>query len=140
MRAGGWARLALLVLLTASVAGCDRPAEDGPVPTAEEQRAQPDAFSSIPAAMWWAIATLTTVGYGDIVPVTVAGRLAGAMVAVLGVGVFALPTAILGAAFMEEMAHRGGEADSVPGPTCPHCGSRLQVPAEAEIPDRPGGS
>jgi len=105
-----------------------------------EQRAQPDAFSSIPAAMWWAIATLTTVGYGDIVPVTVAGRLAGAMVAVLGVGVFALPTAILGAAFMEELAHRGGEADSVPGPTCPHCGSRLQVPAEAEIPDRPAGS
>lgn len=68
-----------------------------------EDRVQPEAFGSIPAAMWWAVATLTTVGYGDVVPVTPLGRAVASLLALLGIGMFALPTAILGAAFLREM-------------------------------------
>ena len=71
-----------------------------------EGEAQPEAFGSIPAAMWWAIVTLTTVGYGDVVPVTAAGRIAGGLTAVIGLGMFALPTAILGAGFAHELQKR----------------------------------
>ena len=60
-----------------------------------ENEAQPQVFSSIPASMWWSVATLTTVGYGDVFPVTPVGRLVAGVVAVLGIGFFALPTAIL---------------------------------------------
>lgn len=69
-----------------------------------ERGAQPDKFSSIPEAMWWGIVTLTTVGYGDVFPVTSLGKALSAVIALLGVGVVALPTGILGAAFVEEMA------------------------------------
>jgi voltage-gated potassium channel len=82
-----------------------------------ENTAQPAEFSSIPAAMWWAVATLTTVGYGDVAPVTATGRLIGSVVANLGIGMFALPTGILGAAFMEEYQQSGGAKSR-----CPHCG------------------
>jgi voltage-gated potassium channel len=68
-----------------------------------ENDAQPDKFSSIPATMWWGIATLTTIGYGDIYPITGLGKLLAGLVAVLGIGMFALPTGILGAAFVEEI-------------------------------------
>ena len=51
-----------------------------------EKDAQPEAFSSIPAAMWWGVATLTTVGYGDVYPVTPVGKAVGAVIAALGVG------------------------------------------------------
>ena len=71
-----------------------------------EGEAQPEAFGSIPASMWWAIATLTTVGYGDVVPVTTAGRIAAGFCAVIGIGMFALPTAILGAGFAHELQKR----------------------------------
>jgi voltage-gated potassium channel len=71
-----------------------------------EGEVQPEAFGSIPAAMWWAIVTLTTVGYGDVVPVTTAGRIAGGLTAVIGLGMFALPTAILGAGFAHELQKR----------------------------------
>ncbi len=84
-----------------------------------EHQTQPQAFSSIPAAMWWAVATLTTVGYGDIYPVTTLGRLLGAVIAVLGIGMFALPTGVLGAAFMEEL-EKQKESEY-----CPHCGGDL---------------
>lgn len=84
-----------------------------------EREAQPERFSSIPAAMWWAAVTLTTVGYGDVYPVTVAGRVLGAVVAILGIGMLALPTSILGAGFVEELQRR-----RVP-PRCPHCGAEL---------------
>jgi voltage-gated potassium channel len=71
-----------------------------------EGAAQPEVFSSIPAALWWAIVTLTTVGYGDVVPVTTLGRMLGALVTMAGVGVFALPTAILSAGFARELRKR----------------------------------
>jgi voltage-gated potassium channel len=67
---------------------------------------QPAAFGSIPAAMWWAIVTLTTVGYGDVVPITPLGRIVGGLCAVIGLGMFALPTAILGAGFAHEIQKR----------------------------------
>jgi voltage-gated potassium channel len=67
---------------------------------------QPEAFGSIPNAMWWAIITLTTVGYGDVVPVTALGRVLAGFVAVIGIGMFALPTAILGAGFAYELQKR----------------------------------
>jgi voltage-gated potassium channel len=83
-----------------------------------EGAAQPGVFSSIPASMWWAITTLTTVGYGDVVPVTATGHVLAAVIAVTGIGMFALPTGILGAAFTEEIqARRSQEAGR-----CPHCG------------------
>lgn len=66
-----------------------------------EKDAQPDAFSSIPAAMWWGIITLTTVGYGDIFPITVLGKMLGALIAFLGIGLFALPAGILGSGLVE---------------------------------------
>lgn len=84
-----------------------------------ESEAQPDKFSSIPASMWWAVATLTTVGYGDVYPVTVLGRVAGGLLALLGVGLFALPTAILGSGLVEA-AQRAR-----PPQGCPHCGKPL---------------
>ncbi|MDP2497766.1 MAG: potassium channel family protein [Candidatus Palauibacterales bacterium] len=68
-----------------------------------EHGAQPDVFASIPHAMWWGIVTLTTVGYGDVVPVTVLGRMMAGLFAVTALFLIAVPTAILGAGFMEEM-------------------------------------
>jgi len=67
-----------------------------------ENAAQPDKFSSIPAAMWWAVMTVTTVGYGDIVPITPLGKTITGMVTIGGVLLLALPSAILAAGFMEE--------------------------------------
>ena len=66
-----------------------------------EKDAQPDKFSSIPEAMWWAIATLTTIGYGDVTPVTGMGKFFGAIIAIIGIGVVALPSGILASAFTE---------------------------------------
>lgn len=84
-----------------------------------EHEAQPDKFSSIPASMWWAVATLTTVGYGDVYPVTLLGRAAGGLLALLGVGLFALPTAILGSGLVEAaQATRAARS-------CPHCGKPM---------------
>lgn len=63
--------------------------------------AQPDTFSSIPATMWWSVTTLTTVGYGDMVPGTYPGKVVGLITMMCGVGLFALPAGILGSAFLE---------------------------------------
>lgn len=82
-----------------------------------EGSVQPEAFSSIPASMWWAIATLTTVGYGDVYPITVAGKIAASIIAILGIGMFALPTGILGAGFIEEVKKKKNHSLR-----CPHCG------------------
>jgi voltage-gated potassium channel len=75
-----------------------------------EGRVQPQVFGSIPRAMWWAIVTLTTVGYGDAVPVTVAGKVLAAFTAVVGVGAIAIPTGILASAFSDAVQrHRRRE-------------------------------
>ena len=66
-----------------------------------ETEAQPEKFSSILSSMWWSVATLTTVGYGDIYPITTLGKFFGSLSAIFGVGLFAIPTAILASGFSE---------------------------------------
>ncbi|NRB02255.1 MAG: ion transporter [Rhodobacteraceae bacterium] len=71
-----------------------------------EHEAQPEAFGSIPAAMWWAVATLTTVGYGDVTPVTVAGRIFGAIITIVGIGMAALPAGIIASGLNDQLHRR----------------------------------
>lgn len=87
-----------------------------------ERDAQPEVFGSIPQAMWWAAVTLTTVGYGDVYPVTAIGKVLGAVVAVLGIAMFALPTGILGAGFVEEIGKSKRRTNAGAQTTCPRCG------------------
>jgi voltage-gated potassium channel len=86
-----------------------------------ENQAQPDNFSSIPAAMWWGIATLTTVGYGDVYPITAIGKILGGVIALLGIAMFALPTGIISSALIEEMQKKH-KLKSI----CPHCGKEIE--------------
>ncbi len=71
-----------------------------------EREGQPKTFGSIPDAMWWAMAALTTVGYGDVTPATPLGRIIAGFVAILGIGAIALPTGIIASAFIEEAKRR----------------------------------
>lgn len=71
-----------------------------------EGPSKPDEFGSIARSMWWAVVTLTTVGYGDVYPETAGGRIAAALVAIAGVGIVAMPTGILASAFAEEFRER----------------------------------
>jgi voltage-gated potassium channel len=87
-----------------------------------ENAAQPDKFGSIPEAMWWGIITLATVGYGDVYPVTLLGKVMGGVVALLGVAVYALPTGILAAGFAEELYAKKEPKEVT---ICPHCGKEL---------------
>ena len=68
-----------------------------------ESSVQPEVFGSIPSTMWWGIATLTTVGYGDVVPMTDLGKLLASFTMLVGIGMFALPAAILASAYYEEI-------------------------------------
>ncbi len=71
-----------------------------------EAEAQPDKFGSVPESAWWAITTLTTVGYGDVVPVTMWGKMFGGMVMVTGLCILALPVAIISTGFAQEVGRR----------------------------------
>ncbi len=71
-----------------------------------ENAAQPEKFSSIPQAMWWAVVTLTTVGYGDVTPITPLGQIIGALTAISGICAAALLTGIVASAFANQMARR----------------------------------
>lgn len=73
-----------------------------------EGELQPDKFGSIPRAMWWSVVTLTTIGYGDVYPITVAGKIVASVVAVAGVGLIAMPTGILAAAFTDAVQRNQG--------------------------------
>ncbi|MCO8265078.1 ion transporter (plasmid) [Haloferax prahovense] len=97
-----------------------------------EGSVQPEAFSSIPETLWWGVVTLTTVGYGDVVPVTPLGRLLGAATMLGGVAFFALPSSILAAGFFaertEERAQPGEQTQPRERPRfewCPYCGESL---------------
>ncbi len=74
-----------------------------------EGRAQPEAFGSIPDSMWWALATLTTVGFGDVTPITPLGKFFGALVMIIGIGIIALPAGILASSFSEILRRRQQE-------------------------------
>lgn len=85
-----------------------------------ENPVQPEVFPNIVASFWWAIATLTTVGYGDVYPVTGGGKVLASIIAVTGIGLVALPTGILGSGFME-----GIQSSKVIN--CPKCGEKIDV-------------
>lgn len=87
-----------------------------------EHHAQPDTFSSIPATMWWAIVTLTTIGYGDVYPITPLGKALCGIIALLGIAVFTLPAAILSVGFFEEVKCNVPEKKVI---KCPHCGHEI---------------
>ncbi len=86
-----------------------------------EHEAQPEVFSSIPASMWWGIVTLTTIGYGDVYPITIPGKLIAAGVAVIGIAVYAIPTGIMASAFSDELRKKKEQTKN----TCPHCGKDI---------------
>lgn len=97
-----------------------------------ENPGQPEKFSSIPATMWWGIVTLTTVGYGDMVPMTTAGKLLGGCITLLGIGIFALPAGIMASGFTQELQRKFQSAKREQSDhhgniyLCPHCKSEIR--------------
>lgn len=86
---------------------------------------QPEAFPSVPASLWWAIATLTTVGYGDVYPVTDTGKFISGLIALLGIGLVALPTGVIGAGFMDKIDEEKRKNSQDKNNKCPHCGKNI---------------
>ncbi len=82
-----------------------------------EGEAQPEQFPNILSAIWWAVATLTTVGYGDIYPITGLGKLISGLIAILGIGIVALPTGLISSGFIDKVQN-----SEKPKRRCPHCG------------------
>ncbi len=91
-----------------------------------ENPVQPDKFNNAFSGMWWAISTMTTVGYGDIYPVTALGKCIGSLIAFLGVGLLAVPTALISTGFMEQNEQHRREHEDSSMTYCPHCGKRLR--------------
>ncbi|UII21559.1 ion transporter [Fulvivirga ligni] len=88
---------------------------------------QPNKFPNVFAAFWWAIATLTTVGYGDIYPITAVGKFVSGIIAILGIGVVALPTGIISAGFMEKLKEKKTTVK------CPHCKNSFEISSESDL-------
>lgn len=82
---------------------------------------QPEQFSSVLQSFWWAVATLTTVGYGDVYPVTGLGKLISGLIAIMGIGLVALPTGLISAGFMHKIEQRKKNKK------CPHCGKKIDI-------------
>jgi voltage-gated potassium channel len=78
-----------------------------------ENKAQPDTFPNIPTTLWWAVATLTTVGYGDTYPITVLGKLLGGIIAILGIGLVAMPSGIIAMGLIEEVRSQSADPEDV---------------------------
>lgn len=89
-----------------------------------ESEAQPEVFSNAFSSLWWAIATLTTVGYGDIYPVTPLGKILSAIIALLGIGLVAVPSGIISAGFTEIIDKDDNMEDE--RKYCPYCGKKLK--------------
>ena len=86
-----------------------------------ESPVQPEKFKNIFSSLWWAVATLTPLGYGDVAPVTTTGKVISAIVAIIGIGLIALPTGIISAGFIEKISRdKDQKKDS-----CPHCGKKI---------------
>lgn len=86
-----------------------------------EHPTQPGVFTSIPATFWWAIVTVTSVGYGDMVPITILGKLLTGIITLSGLAIFALPAGIVTAGFLEEMR----KAKHPSAHVCPNCGAKI---------------
>jgi voltage-gated potassium channel len=87
-----------------------------------ENPVQPDKFPNIFASLWWAVATVTSVGNGDITPITTLGKAISGIIAALGIGLIALPTGIISAGFMEKAEQLKKDKKKI---ICPHCGKEL---------------
>jgi voltage-gated potassium channel len=90
-----------------------------------EHAAQPEKYPNIPSSMWWGIITLTSVGYGDVSPITPIGKILGGIIAVLGLGLVALPTGIIASGFAEEVEKKRVKQRQSQTYRCPHCGGDL---------------
>lgn len=90
-----------------------------------ESEAQPEAFSNAFSSLWWAVATLTTVGYGDVYPVTVLGKILSAIIAILGIGLVAVPTGIISAGFTELIGDKKEDQEDEKS-YCPYCGKKIK--------------
>jgi len=85
-----------------------------------ESSVQPDKFTDILSTLWWAVATLTTIGYGDVYPVTPLGKLLGGVISILGIGLIALPSGIISSGLIQEVSK------SKNNKKCPHCGKDIE--------------
>lgn len=97
-----------------------------------EHETQPTVFSSIPATLWWGVSTLTTVGYGDAVPQSALGKFFGGLMAIMGVGLFALPTGILASGFAETIGRNRRKTIH-----CPHCGEAIHLDGFSHVVPNP---
>ena len=97
-----------------------------------EHDTQPDAFPNIISSFWWAVATLTTVGYGDVYPLTGWGKLLSGIIALLGIGLVALPTGIISSGFIGELQKKKYNEDIFKKNEyyCPNCGKRFKIEDE----------
>lgn len=111
-----------------------------------ESEIQPEAFGSIPAAMWWAVVTLTTVGYGDVTPITPLGKLMAAAISIVGIGMVALPTSLLASGFshimsrnrealQEEMGSALEDGELTPDEIAAYEGLARQLHVDPEVAD-----
>lgn len=97
-----------------------------------ENKVQPEQFPNIIATFWWAIATLTTVGYGDVYPITPMGKLVSGIISLLAIGLVALPTGIISAGFIEKVESKKNDVEkndvekTLDYNYCPHCGKQLK--------------
>ncbi|MFN2439903.1 MAG: potassium channel family protein, partial [Chitinophagaceae bacterium] len=87
-----------------------------------EHLVQPEKFTSIPGTMWWSVVTLTTVGYGDMYPITIAGKILTSVILLTGIALFALPAGIITASFLHEIRKLRNQGK---GFICPHCGELI---------------
>lgn len=87
-----------------------------------EHDAQPEKFASIIHSFWWSVATLTTVGYGDVYPITSLGKLISGLIALIGIGIIALPTGIISSSFITKIQKENKPTSC----TCPNCGTTFE--------------
>lgn len=91
-----------------------------------EGEKQPELFPNVLESFWWAISTLTTVGYGDVYPVTALGKVISGIIALMGIGIVALPTGIVSAGFINKVQERK-KTTNYSGYNCPHCGGDIHL-------------
>jgi len=91
-----------------------------------ETQAQPDKFENADESLWWAVATLTTQGYGDIYPITPIGKILEATIAIIGIGFVVLPTGIISSSFISTLNDQK-KSPIVIQCTCPNCQTLFQI-------------